>query len=50
MIWMGLFKPGITPNEEILADWPGFRVVGVVLGFAAVQATSIFYDFYFEPD
>lgn len=50
MIWLGMFKPGITPNEDILAYWPGFLIGGVVLGGAAAAAARIFYDFYCEPD
>lgn len=50
MIWLGMFKTGITPNGEILAFWPGFLTGGVVLGFPAAAAARVFYDFYCEPD
>jgi hypothetical protein len=33
MIWLGMFKPGTTPNEQILNYWPGF-LTGAVLGGA----------------
>lgn len=31
MIWLGMFKPGVTPNEQILNYWPGF-LTGATLG------------------
>jgi hypothetical protein len=31
MIWAGMFRPGTTPNEQILNYWPGF-LIGAVLG------------------
>jgi hypothetical protein len=33
MIWLGFFKPGVTPHSEILDHWPGF-FTGAVLGGA----------------
>jgi hypothetical protein len=40
MIWLGLFKPGVTPNEQILHYWPGF-LVGAILGGGACLALGL---------
>ncbi len=50
MIWLGMFKPGVTPNSEILAYWPGFLTGAVLLGFPAAIAAPIFYDSYLNGD
>ena len=50
MIWMGMFRPGTTPNSEILAYWPGFLLGGVFFGFLATFAARTFYDFYLDND
>lgn len=44
MIWMGMFKPGTTPNSEILDYWPGFLAGGVLLGFPAAFFARKLYD------
>ena len=48
VIWMGLFRPGTTPNSEILGYWPGFLVGGVLLGFPAAFAARKAYDSYLD--
>ncbi len=50
MIWLGMFKPGVTHNSEILNYWPGFLAGGLLLGFFAAIVARIFYDFYLEND
>lgn len=40
MIWVGLFKPGVTPNEQILQYWPGF-LAGAVVGGAVCVGLSL---------
>lgn len=50
MIWLGFFKPGTTPNSEILNYWPGFLFGGVLLGLPAAIGSRIFYDFYLQAD
>jgi hypothetical protein len=50
MMWIGMFKPGLTPNSEILNYWPGFLLGGAVLGFPAAYAARLFYDFYLSNE
>jgi hypothetical protein len=50
MIWLGMFKPGVTPNSQIIEYWPGFLFGGALLGFLASFAARIFYDFYCTDD
>lgn len=40
MIWLGFFKPGVTPNEQILHYWPGF-LVGAVVGGGVCLALGL---------
>ncbi len=35
MIAVGWFRPGVTPNAEILAYWPGFLTGALIVGFTA---------------
>jgi hypothetical protein len=35
MIWCGIFRPGTTPNDQILDYWPGFAAGAAIVGFAA---------------
>jgi hypothetical protein len=45
MIWLGFFRPGQTPNEQILNYWPGFlvgaAVGGVICAILAFGAYSV---------
>jgi hypothetical protein len=44
MIWMGFFKPGETPNSQVLNYWPGFLTGGLALGFAAAFAARLIWS------
>ena len=41
MIWAGCFRPGVTPNDQILDYWPGFLAGAAVLGFATSFAARV---------
>ncbi|HUQ70989.1 MAG TPA: hypothetical protein VM165_15785 [Planctomycetaceae bacterium] len=43
MIWCGCFRPGVTPNGEILDYWPGFLIGAAFVGFAASFVASTFW-------
>lgn len=45
MIWLGFFKPGVTPNEQILQYWPGFLVGALVGGVACLVMGLLAYAF-----
>lgn len=44
MIWLGLFKPGSTPNEKILDYWPGFLVGASVGGLTCASLALWMYS------
>lgn len=45
MIWLRMFKPGVTPNEQILNYWPGFLTGAVLGGVACLTLGLLAYSF-----
>lgn len=44
MIWLGFFRPGVTPNEQILGYWPGFLTGAAVGGVVCVLLALLIYS------
>jgi hypothetical protein len=45
MISLGMFKPGVTPNDQILSYWPGFLIGAILGGIACFSLALLAYSF-----